>query len=352
MVVIYGICLDPWLLFAAKACALNNVSARLIISELHNRQSDSDEQDCLKWLAKYPTISLEYLKQADLGTLTGDTCFVVLRGNYGHDERKQITQLVSRFSRRIGLVRLAADSKTWQLKQILREFSNPYYSFFTEIWSEDSRLSLIRAVLGKPHRYYGALPHQRCTAGKEDWDLLASAPPVGSRPCLFSWAGTYNLNRESIIHWVEERLTDDGQHIDLRPVAGRHEIIWHNDVAGTVRVRNYNEYIKELEMAWFCLCLPGFTGTTNRLLESILRGSIPVLQVNQLPYYDLPLVDAVNCIVVKGGTWGEAINRIALIPNAERIRMQSAVVDLAQTFAQLTYLSKRLCAAIVRNNLP
>lgn len=347
MVTIYGRCLDPWLLFAAKSCMLNNVMPRLVVDSMDKRMPDSDELDCIKWLRRYPTISLEYLDNP--GTLKGDTCFAVLRGCYGNEDRVQIKTVISGFTRRIGLLRLASDSKAWQLKQICRDLINPYYSEFTEIWSEDASISLLRAFLNKHHRFYGALPHQRCTVAQENWDLLLKDPPLGPRAYLFSWAGTSNFKRESILHWIEERIKDDRLTIDLGPLSGTHKIIWHNDAVGGSRERSYSQYTLELGMAWFCLCLPGYTGITHRLLEAVLCGSIPVIQEEQILYYSLPLVDGVNSIFVKQGRWNDAIHRISKISNHERLCMQSAVVEMAETTASLISLSQRLFNAITGN---
>lgn len=342
MIVVYGRYLESRLLFMTKSCLLNNEYPRLIVRSLQDRQTDSDEQDCIKWLSKYQTIVLETLSDFELSSLRGDICFVTLRGNYDYIERQKISQLMRGFSRRIGLLRFANDSPFWQVKQILREIRQPYFSMLTELWTEDSHLKLLRAVIRKPHRYFGVLPHQRCSAGQEHWDLLSSVAPVGSRPCLFSWAGTHAPQRQRAINWVETRLLNDKSSIDLYPVSGIHKVIWHNDVIGTSRLRDYTEYLHELESAWFCLCFPGFTGTTNRVLEALLRCSIPVLKQEQVLFHGLPLHDGINAIIVKDDNWGEAIYRLARFSDAERLSMQNAVMELANSSASLSSLSRRL----------
>lgn len=347
MLVIYGIYLEPWLLFAARASRLCGVDARLIIRDPIGRQMDGDEKDCLKWLNQFPTISLERIRDTDLASLRGDTCFVGLRGCYGETERSQIRMLISGFTRRVGLLRFASDSPGWQAKKILRELHQPFYSLFTELWTEDIHLWLLRAFLRKPHRYFGAFPHQRCSVGQEYWDLLGSDPPFGHSPKLFSWAGSANCHRDSVANWVEAMLVENGGAINLGPMDGVHKVVWHYDRPGSQRPRPYADYLSELESSWFCLCLPGATGTTHRVLESILRGAVPVLQEEQVPFHGLPLRDGVNAIFVKGRNWEGAIRRIARTSNIERLAMQRAVLDLGRTTASLSSISQRLTQAIM-----
>ena len=341
-IVIYGRFLESRLLFMAKSCLLNNENPRLIVQSLQNRLSDFDEQDCIKWLSKYHDIKLETLDDADLSSLSGDVCFVTLRGNFDKKERDHIRSLMRGFPRRIGLLRFANNSKSWQLKQILSEIRKPYYSMFTELWTEDSNLSLLRTFIKKSHRYFGALPHQRCSAGQENWDLLTSDAPLGQRPCLLAWAGSNNTNREQTLDWIETKLSQDKTSIDLNPVSGIHKVIWHNDLIGSCRQRDYADYLHELESAWFCLCLPGHTGTTNRVLEAVLRYAIPVLKQEQVLFHSLPLHDGVNAIFVKNDNWVEAIYRISNFSDADKLSMQHAVKELANSSAQLSTISSRL----------
>jgi hypothetical protein len=342
MLVIYGTKLESRLLFASSAARSEGIPARIFIRTLQDRETDSDEQDCLKWINLSPSQSIEQISDSELGSLEGDACLVSIRGNFGEDERTHIRNLISGFTRRIGLLRFSGNSRVWQTKQVIRELRNPFYSLFSELWTEDSHIRLIRAFLRKPHRFYGALPHQRCSVLPDAWNLLESNRLLGERPCLFCSAGTANPFRDKFARWVETKLVQDGSAIQLLPNDEIHRIIWHYDRSGSTRERSYEAYIHDLDSAWFSLCLPGFTGTTNRVLESILRGSVPIIQEELVPFHRLPLLDGVNAIFVKGGQWVVAIHQISQINNLNRLIMQRNVFKLVESSASLSAISKRL----------
>jgi hypothetical protein len=62
-----------------------------------------------------------------------------------------------------------------------------------------------------------------------------------------------------------------------------------------------------LGSADFSLCPPGYEQKTHRVIESLLWGSIPILDCPV--EYDLGLEDGVNCLVVKRGKWVKQVER-------------------------------------------
>jgi hypothetical protein len=84
----------------------------------------------------------------------------------------------------------------------------------------------------------------------------------------------------------------------------------------------------------FCICPPGLVPRTHRVIESLLRGSIPILDCPD--EYDIGLVDGVNCLVVRGNDWGRALERSLSFEPASIIEMRRAVTRLVErhlTFA-------------------
>jgi hypothetical protein len=340
--------IDPWLIFVGKACAEMGIDFRLITLTPDGNISDGDAQDCWKWLSKNKSFRIEVVNTSELETVCGETCFVLLRGNYQPRERTLIRRLIKNFSRSVALLRFAKQSLRWQAKQIIKEITDPFYCLFTEVWTEDISIGMMCAILNKTHRYYGILPHQRSSLLEECCILLEDDIPLGDRPCLFSYAGTANNYRRDIAaSWIKSRLSADSELIHLGPIGGTHRVIWHYDQDGSHRPRPYDIYIKEIESSWFSLCLPGVTGTTNRVLEAILRGSIPVIPAEQARFYCLPFQDRINSIFVLNNDWEEAINIIAAMTYAKRLAMQQAVVELSQSQASLNAISNRLVCNIL-----
>jgi len=346
-ITVFAPIIDPWFVFVGRACAELGVNVRLITLAYEEESCDSDAQDCWKWLGINHQFNIEKVSLSELESVCGEICFIILRGSFGLNQRTLIRQLIKRFSRSIGLLRFADGSLQWQAKQIIKEPIDPFYSLFTEIWTEDVSIHLISISLNKPFRYFGALPHQRCSILADDWNRLEALVPQGERTYLFSCASTANHRRDSFANWVEERLDPITEFIDLGVAAGAHKIIWHYDRPGCQRPRIYDAYINEIESAWFCLCLPGYTGTTNRVLEAVLRGSIPVIAEEVVKFHCLPLLDNTNSIFVKNGNWINAVNYIAVLATEKRLAMQEKVIEMARTQASLGSISKRLVGNIL-----
>lgn len=91
------------------------------------------------------------------------------------------------------------------------------------------------------------------------------------------------------------------------------EILWieYGDEPGEERGVPASEYMNYLSESDFTLCPPGYIKMTHRVIESLIRGSIPVLHEEELELYDINLQDRVNCVAVKNRNWIRAIKVIA-----------------------------------------
>lgn len=93
----------------------------------------------------------------------------------------------------------------------------------------------------------------------------------------------------------------------------------------------------------FTLCPPGYSLVTHRPVEALLRGSVPVLNADEIDLYDLDLRDGENCIAVEGGRWPEAMQRL-LGMDQERVRaMRRNIRALLPERVQYEALARDMC---------
>jgi Exostosin family len=111
----------------------------------------------------------------------------------------------------------------------------------------------------------------------------------------------------------------------------------------------FDDYIATLEQSSFCFCLPGFTGTCNRVVESIYRGCLPVVLIEERDRYDLPLVDAENAILVKGPHWGAAYRRIKALSEDQILKMRQRLKTDADVWLEWESLEDRLFRKLAPN---
>jgi hypothetical protein len=88
------------------------------------------------------------------------------------------------------------------------------------------------------------------------------------------------------------------------------------------------EFLQVLSESDFTLAPPGYSLVTHRPVEALLRGSIPVLNENELDLYDLALEDGVNCIAVPAGGWFAAIERIIRMDESEITGMRRNIQSM------------------------
>jgi hypothetical protein len=106
------------------------------------------------------------------------------------------------------------------------------------------------------------------------------------------------------------------------------------------------EFLKVLSDSDFTLSPPGYSLVTHRPVEALLRGSVPVLNADELALYDLGLADGVNCIAVPPGGWAAAMQRIMDMSEAQVASMRRnvhAMLDEKVAYAALARdISRRL----------
>lgn len=124
--------------------------------------------------------------------------------------------------------------------------------------------------------------------------------------------------------------SDQGEALELSSA----RILWAPFSAES-GVEGVSDYLDALDSSVFSLCLPGYHGTTMRVLESILRGSIPVLSRHEVRHYGLPLVDGSNCLMVDEGKWVETVERICCLRTEAVQTMQINLEKLRESYCDL-----------------
>jgi len=103
------------------------------------------------------------------------------------------------------------------------------------------------------------------------------------------------------------------------------QMLWHAYTDAQPAALSPEEFLQALTKADFTLSPPGYSLVTHRPVEALLRGSIPVLNADELDLYDLGLVDGVNCIAVPQGGWAAAMERITGMDESEVVAMRRNV---------------------------
>lgn len=94
---------------------------------------------------------------------------------------------------------------------------------------------------------------------------------------------------------------------------------WHAYSDAQPAALGPEDFLRVLTDSDFTLSPPGYSRVTHRPVEALLRGSIPVLNADELELYDLGLADGVNCVAVRPGGWPAAMERI--------VRMDAAAIS-------------------------
>lgn len=106
------------------------------------------------------------------------------------------------------------------------------------------------------------------------------------------------------------------------------------------------KYVKALSEMEFCICPAGWgRNWTHRVIESLCRGSIPILPDCHL--YGLGLRDSVNCIVVKDDDWYGSVMRALQLPFPKVQEIRSNVLHLRNHLLFPLAASRRFCGQFI-----
>ncbi len=112
--------------------------------------------------------------------------------------------------------------------------------------------------------------------------------------------------------------------------SGNPEVLWiEYDFNTGTRGIDPELYASALTETEFCLSPPGWgRNWAHRTVEAMVRGAIPVIEDPEL--YNLPFVDGVNCLIVGGADWAQAVQRCLTCSPAEITRLRGGVLRLRE----------------------
>jgi len=169
-----------------------------------------------------------------------------------------------------------------------------------------------------------------------DWDTELP------RPILANFLGSRDpAVRERILDSVQPFFTQ------LAPSAHARKppktMYWNAYSDARPAALSPGEFLGVLTQSDFTLSPPGYSLVTHRPVEALLRGSIPVLNADELDLYDLELKDGANCIAVAPGRWPAAMDRITRMDEAEIIGMRRTIRAMLAERVAYPALSRDMC---------
>jgi hypothetical protein len=165
-----------------------------------------------------------------------------------------------------------------------------------------------------------------------DWE------PENKRPFRLNFIGTPSPDsRVRILQELEAVLLRPGASVARTPdQAG--DILWLKGVA--VPMEQFCQFLTDSD---YTLCPPGYIRVTHRVVEALLRGSIPILHADELVLYDLGLETGKNCIAVPAGHWGEAVAAALDTDMATVAQMRAAILNMREQYLTVAASNHRLC---------
>jgi hypothetical protein len=117
---------------------------------------------------------------------------------------------------------------------------------------------------------------------------------------------------------------------------------WHEYSDSSPGGLSRQEFLNILSHSDFTLCPLGYSLITHRPLEALLRGSIPVLNSNELDLYAIDLEDGINCIAVPQGSWRTTITKIMTINEKTITNMRKTIYSMSKSFLNYSTSSKNM----------
>jgi len=100
------------------------------------------------------------------------------------------------------------------------------------------------------------------------------------------------------------------------------------------------KWTSTLSASDFTFCPPGHAPKTHRVIESLLRGSIPILDCPE--EYAIGLKDGETCIAVNNNNWVEAVERALALTEIDLIAIRHNIFECRRKFLTLDASCKRL----------
>lgn len=251
------------------------------------------------------------------------------------DVLQDLPQLVPR-AREISLISAGDRSRSW------RDAVGAQWLEFTRLGAARRRLDRVLYKDGF-HRVdlFGYLRPRDVVGFDVHSQFLSSAPereamhacdwsPATARPYLVNFLGSRDpQSRLAVLETVRHLFVSPSGEAVSTP-AGK-QMYWCEYSDAVPGGLPPSQFVDTLTKSDFTLCPRGYSLVTHRPLESLLRGSIPVLRADELDLYGVALVDAKTCIAVGDEGWTAAIQRILALPESQVMAMRRSVHAMRPT---------------------
>jgi hypothetical protein len=219
-----------------------------------------------------------------------------------------------------------------------RRWYGPWFAKVDRVVYKDGYYPIDLFGLLKPRRVVGFDAHSLFLNESDlyrsihaaDWDAEAT------RPYRANFIGSWDPEaRGRILDSVEGFFrTDTG----VKP-----GMFWHVFTDAQPAALSQMAFLQVLTQSDFTLAPPGYSLVTHRPVEALLRGSVPVLNANELDLYDLDLKDGTNCIAVPPGGWPASMERINDMDQAQVVAMRRNVLAMVAKRVAYPALSRDIC---------
>jgi len=166
--------------------------------------------------------------------------------------------------------------------------------------------------------------------------------PSAKRPIAINFVGSCDPSRRG------GALDRVKAYLDRSGTDGRHEgrVMWRVYSDAEPGALPESDFVDILSNSDFTLAPPGHSLITHRPVESMLRGSIPILNACEAGIYELGLRDGENCLLVQQDDWAAAVDRALAIPQDRVADMRARIRDLNATRLQYGPLSSGICTRL------
>ena len=255
-------------------------------------------------------------------------------------------------NKQIGFLTYSNYKGSWKEKAKELFFNFPYYLFAKQIGFQASSSSKVPYFFIKSKFFYSPSVHPQFIIN-DDYRKLMFAPIHNfkkKRNFKFSFMG--NRNPPERIPFLKQLIE---QFTKVANIVNREQYLMNKSISNNkinvlwieygdrdkVRGLSSPDYINALNQTDFCICPLGWGGNwTHRVIESLVRGAIPILE--DAERYNIGLTDMKNCIGVKNKNWLEAIKKAEQIKPEQLLNIKSNIAEIRDKYLLPESASKRL----------
>jgi hypothetical protein len=237
-----------------------------------------------------------------------------------------------------------------QLQWTERRWYGPWFRKIGRVAYKDGFYPLDVFALLRSRRVVGFDAHSKFlgdpalyqTIHAQDWQVEAK------RPIRANFLGSRDPDtRGRILDSVEAYFVGEPGRALAQPDK---RMVWHVYSDAQPAALSPEQFVGVLSESDFTLAPLGFSLVTHRPVEALLRGSIPVLNANELDLYDLGLAHGVNCIAVPPGGWPAAMESICRMGEAQVVAMRRNIRAMFDDRVAYPALARDICARLGLGN--